>query len=325
MFSGATQILKNSIGFRLLRSVLFWYIFSSLFFFFIQLAVIYKDERVSIEARAKNELINVSNMISFPLSLALEKKDLNGIKSVMRLVSNNPFVQEIEITSQQSPNFNQEIKLSEKSENASWVRFSSNLFGLIEGKQGILGSLTLSTSVKYGFFAVVTNTMIVSALINTLINIVVLSFLMLWASEHYISKPLNNFTNSVEKIELEKLHKVNLSDIGTEEGEIKKLQTVFNSLIERLDKAVESRKDYQIALEGSEQYLSAILDAMPSVLVGVNSKGKIVHSNAEARKMSVIELKENSVDQELMECFPFLTEHAHLIDTAINQKTIQTK
>lgn len=324
MFTGATRVLKNSIGFKLLRSVLYWYVLCALFLFVAQLLVMYQDEKISIGARARNELINLSSMMYMPLSMAMEKKDANAIKEVIRTLGNNPSIQEIQISSTIQPDLNQDIKISDKLPGSSWVTFSSELFSSMTGQQRVLGTLSLSTSVKYGFFSVVTNTMIISVLINTLIKVVVVSFLLLWASEHYISRPLDNFTKFVEKMELEKLHKVNIADTEKEENEIKKLQNVFNSLIERLDKAIDSRENYQSALEGSEKYLSAILDAMPSVLVGVNAKGNIVHSNAEARKMSAIPLKEESRDQVFINCFPFLKEHEHLIETAIHEKNIKT-
>jgi signal transduction histidine kinase len=324
MFTGATRVLKNSIGFKLMRSVLYWYVLCAVFLFAAQLFVMYQDEKVSIEARAKNELINLSSMMYTPLSLAIEKKDPNAIREIIRTLSNNPSVQRIEIKSPVQPDLNQELNISNKLPESKWITFSSELLSSIRGNQTLLGTLSLSTSVKYGFFSVITNTMIASVLIHTLVKLVVVGFLMLWASEHYISRPLDKFTKSVEKIELEKLHKVNIADAETEENEIKKLQNVFNSLIERLDKAVDARENYQLALEGSEKYLSAILDAMPSVLVGVNAKGNIVHSNTEARKISAIPLKEDSVDQLFIACFPFLKEHEHLIQTAIHEKTTQT-
>jgi signal transduction histidine kinase len=317
MFTGATRILKDSVGFKLLRSVLFWYVLCTIFLFCVQLFGMYKEERMSIEAKTKGELINLSSMVYLPLAYAIDKNDIQAVQNIVHILKNNPIVQKIKIISTAQPNLNQDVTVAEKLPTASWVTFSSPLFSVTKKSDNDLGSIALSTSINDDFFSVVTGSMMMYFFVKDFFKILVVGFLMLWASEYYVSRPLGQFTEAVGEIKLEKLQKIHIADHEKEENEIKKLQTVFNALIERLDKAVGAR-------EKSEQYLNAVLDAMPSVLVGVNPAGYIVHFNAESNKMSVVPLTKDPGNQAMIDCFPFLKEHVRLIETAIREKTTQT-
>jgi len=80
---------------------------------------------------------------------------------------------------------------------------------------------------------------------------------------------------------------------------------------------IDKRKKAETALMRAQNYITNIIDAMPSVLIGVDNKCKVYQWNSEAEKLSGFSSKK-AVGKPLLKMFPSLTDEIKNIKQAIN-------
>jgi PAS domain S-box-containing protein len=80
---------------------------------------------------------------------------------------------------------------------------------------------------------------------------------------------------------------------------------------------------FQEELSKTRNYLSNIIDSMPSILVGVDNKGKVTQWNDAAQNLADIS-KENALGQPLDKVFPRMAEEMEKIKTAIQTREVQS-
>ena len=107
--------------------------------------------------------------------------------------------------------------------------------------------------------------------------------------------------------------------------EVGMLGTYFNSFMEQLEEYSESLKTALAESRETEQemarmrhYLKNVVDAMPSVLVGVDRTGRVTQWNRSAVRMTGIE-DNDALERPVTEMLPLLLPYTEMMDEAINE------
>ena len=171
----------------------------------------------------------------------------------------------------------------------------SNLFGfnfLIthtdeKGKLYQIGQVTIYSSeqivferVKYGFTLIV---------INSVIKTLTLWGLFLIFLRSMLTHPLNDFVTTLEKVNLESLGEVIVRIKTTGRNELKVLEESFNSMIEKLRKALDERKKMEQNLRKHEEHLEEIVHERTEELETSNEKLRDTLEELRATQEQLIE------------------------------------
>jgi two-component system NtrC family sensor kinase len=115
------------------------------------------------------------------------------------------------------------------------------------------------------------------------------------------------------------------------DDEVGRLGNYFNLFMMKLEKYSQSLMDEIAEQKKTEKemarirlYLAAIVDSMPSVLIGVDTRGMVTMWNKEAEKNSHIAVSD-AIDKKLIEISPGLDIAMGMADTANTDKQIQIK
>jgi len=119
-----------------------------------------------------------------------------------------------------------------------------------------------------------------------------------------------------------------------EKGRVIGAVETFQDVTRMINAQKESRKNeekYRALFENSlkaekelsrlRNYLSNIINSMPSVLIGIDAKGRITHWNAKAEESAGLKA-EDAVGRNISLVFPRLNDMMEKITTAIKQKTV---
>ncbi len=138
--------------------------------------------------------------------------------------------------------------------------------------------------------------------------IIIISFII----GRKLSEPILNLSKSAESISKGDL---DISIKAVSHDEIGTLTVTFN-------KMAESLKSQRENLEHIRLYLKNIIDSMPSILIGVDTNGRVTQWNAEAeRKTSVA--SDNAIGKSLKDLFPQFENDLELIKRSIKDKKPQ--
>ncbi|MFT5702503.1 MAG: PAS domain S-box-containing protein [Desulforhopalus sp.] len=96
----------------------------------------------------------------------------------------------------------------------------------------------------------------------------------------------------------------------------------FKLLAHSANQMVDARKKVDEELKGLRNYLSNIIDSMPSVLIGVDSEGKVTQWNKTAEKNTGVSA-ETAYGEALPKVFPEMSDQMETIKQAITEKKIR--
>ena len=114
------------------------------------------------------------------------------------------------------------------------------------------------------------------------IGIMILVFFLAIKMQSLISQPILKLANFTEKISKEKNYSVRIKKEGTHE--IGTLYDNFNIMLEKIHLGEKQRDIAEVELKHLQNYLTNIIDSMPSILIGVDVEGKVTQWNKTAEK-----------------------------------------
>ena len=143
-----------------------------------------------------------------------------------------------------------------------------------------------------------------------------------------ITNPLLRFIRQLEKRAPDDWSS-RLADEGNDE--IGKLSTSFNRFMDRLDayrkeliSEIKIRKKAEKDLEHLKNYLSDIIDSMPSILIGVDNHGIITQWNKKAQQATGIS-SESATGRPVHNVFPQMSNRMELIRQAIEGQRVTSE
>ncbi|SMF06627.1 PAS domain-containing sensor histidine kinase [Desulfovibrio gilichinskyi] len=141
--------------------------------------------------------------------------------------------------------------------------------------------------------------------------------------ENFIFKMLEHpedFPNKINQNIRKDGHKVWLywsnSPVYDDEGNAIEILSVGTDITER--------KRVELELQQTRNYIKDIIDSMPSLIIGVNSEGEIIHFNSNAEKRSTIAAN-RLLGEKIGEAFPALTKYSSHIEKAIETGIPETE
>lgn len=160
-------------------------------------------------------------------------------------------------------------------------------------------SWSLGINGAYNEITAGTTLLIQVSLVIILIGIL-LAAIILYLVVHSVVAPIEELTilaGSIEKGNFRQELQISpsRSKILRTGDEVSKLIVAFNKMsfqldrtFENLNQEIEERKRMELALSESRKYVNDIIDSMPSVIIGVESGGKVTHWNCAAENMTGI-------------------------------------
>ena len=159
-------------------------------------------------------------------------------------------------------------------------------------------------------------TIIICALIMT----ITLWVFLLWAGYHYLTKPLRILTFSLISVSQGQFTDVKVKVFGKGETEIDLLARAFNTMVDKVTLA-------QQTLTQTRRHLLHIIDAMPSVLIGITPTGIVTDWNVQTENLTGV-MRQMAVGAHYAKVMPFLEKYQSYIAQALlnrqHQKTPNT-
>jgi len=190
----------------------------------------------------------------------------------------------------------------------------------LNGQNKILGTATIYSSSSVIFQKI--KLAFIMLIIDALLKIITLAFVFMWFTNNLIRKPLSSLATSTSEVTLNNLDTFRIKINTKERNEIAILEESFNSMIGNLNESVKEQKHQEIELRRLRNYLSNIIDSMPSILIGVDSNEVITQWNLEAEKTTGLSKKE-TIGTPLSQAIPRLSsEIEHIRDSIKTRKKI---
>ena len=140
MFSGSHKIVTQSIGFRLLKSIVFAYALWEILMVSIQGFQSYQEKKIAL----RKELINVSVMTASEMTQLFENDDLDGLTRLINEIKGNLNVQRVSIHSLEHPDWQTRFNGGvTKVGTEEWVSYSWDVLSRKEKPSKLLGSVSL--------------------------------------------------------------------------------------------------------------------------------------------------------------------------------------
>jgi len=127
--------------------------------------------------------------------------------------------------------------------------------------------------VRYGFIFI---------LANAVLKTIALWLIFLYMGRKILSRPLSELTRRVEEIDLDRVKDQNISIITKGRNELRILEEVFNSMLQKLDSARTKRDEYAQGLKENQDCLEKMVDERTSELLA--AKLQLI----EAEKMAAL-------------------------------------
>ncbi|THB79650.1 MAG: HAMP domain-containing protein [Desulfobacteraceae bacterium] len=153
-----------------------------------------------------------------------------------------------------------------------------------------------------------------------------------------LSKAINSMADSMQKsfnalqLSKQKIEVSNESLKNQIKGRIKvqkqlqrnrdKLEGIVKERTVELEREIVERKEKETALQGLKNMLSRIIDSMPSIIVVVDTRARIILWNQEAQFLTGIN-EENANDRSLFDVLPFMEKEQSIVFKAIQEGVIQ--
>ncbi len=319
--------IQHSISTKLLKSVFSVYFLLTVTVTSIHMIVEYQHVREGI----LQELQTFGETFEPGLSISLYEMNIHHLDSTLAGLVKVPTVVGIKIVDEQGIDVSaaglirtqqgEQVRLDaagnyqEEQRGADLFFHSFPLMQRASDKVIIVGEATLYSSsdviiqkVRLGFMFIVA---------NAIIKTIALWGIFLWIGERLLNRPLAALTEATGKLDLDNLGTTKIEVKNTGRDELKVLEMAFNSMIRKLATASAERKQATEALYQFKNYLHNIIDAMPSMLIGLDNVARITLWNAEAEKRT--KLSESQTEgHPLGEIVPQLKHHMEIVDQTIH-------
>ena len=194
-------------------------------------------------------------------------------------------------------------------------QFKEDLFHLyqpitIDGAENIIGYVYLKTNLD-SIQQQLTQNIIVTTII--VFSVLIITVLLTSRLQKIISNPILELSQATQTIKDEQNYGVRVE--RDDYLEIQQLCDGFNSMLDEL-------QQQNTKLIHLQNYLSNIIDSMPSVLIGVDAKNSVTQWNSEAERVTGIR-DIDAVGKQLEDVFPRLSSEASRIQEAINSREQQ--
>jgi len=194
-------------------------------------------------------------------------------------------------------------------------QFKEDLFHLyqpitIDGAENIIGYVYLKTNLD-SIQQQLTQNIIVTTII--VFSVLIITVLLTSRLQKIISNPILELSQATQTIKDEQNYGVRVE--RDDYLEIQQLCDGFNSMLDEL-------QQQNTKLLHLQNYLSNIIDSMPSVLIGVDAKNSVTQWNSEAERVTGIR-DIDAVGKQLEDVFPRLSSEVSRIQEAINSREQQ--
>lgn len=169
--------------------------------------------------------------------------------------------------------------------------------------------------VKFGFILI---------LLNAVIKTFALWVFFLGVGYLYLSKPLYRLTEATEQIAETETGIIPIRVPHNKNGktEIDILANSFNHMMDKLDESSKNLMESNKQLSHTKSRLDNIINAMPSIIIGIDEEGIITDWNDEATKFSGVDVKE-AMGKSIISVYGPFSEHIDLARQAIKEKKVQ--
>ncbi|MBN1626025.1 MAG: PAS domain S-box protein, partial [Deltaproteobacteria bacterium] len=157
--------------------------------------------------------------------------------------------------------------------------------------------------------------MILGAMLASIL-ITMLVLLNLFLSRTII-RPITSLSHAMELMQAGNIRQHYYSKGNDEIGD---LSGAFNRMSQALSESYRELDAQRIELQGTRNFLSNIIDSMPSMLVGIDTDMKITKWNMQAERHTGISA-EDAIGEPLVEAFPQITSEIDRIKTAMTDRT----
>ena len=194
-------------------------------------------------------------------------------------------------------------------------QFKEDLFHLyqpitIDGAENIIGYVYLKTNLDSMQQQLVQNIIVTTIIV---FSVLLITILLTSRLQKIISNPILELSKATQTIKDEKNYGVRVE--RDDYLEIQQLCDGFNSMLDEL-------QQQNTDLLHLQNYLSNIIDSMPSVLIGVDSKITVTQWNSGAENVTGIK-DTDAVGKQLEDVFPRLSSETSRIKEAINLREQQ--
>lgn len=153
-------------------------------------------------------------------------------------------------------------------------------------------------------------------IVNAIIKTIALWFLFLWIGHRFVSHPLRQLAQAVSQFNLHNLKPINIVKKRFHPNELNALEDTFNTMANNLRQEIHERQRAEQELSTSNQYLDNIINAMPSIIIGVDEALHITHWNHKAQQQTGLNV-EKVLGQPLSAVYPELALHRERVELAL--------
>ena len=180
----------------------------------------------------------------------------------------------------------------------------------INGAENIIGYVYLKTNLDSIRQQLVQNIIVTTVIV---FSVLVITVLLTSRLQKIISNPILELSQATQTIKDEKNYGIRVE--RDDYLEIQQLCDGFNSMLDEL-------QQQNTDLLHLQNYLSNIIDSMPSVLIGVDANNSVTQWNSEAENVTGIK-DSDAIGKQLEEVFPRLASETHRIQEAIRSREQQ--
>ncbi|NBV29516.1 PAS domain-containing protein, partial [bacterium] len=297
--------IKSSIAQKLLTIVFSFYVVITVI---VTIYHMYTDY-ASTSQRIHEQLDSTLDLVSVPLAESLWNYNGDDIKAVIKVLTEakvilGALVEDDQtqqwkggfIPSDDQGNFTEYDSLTGKAK--SNPQFIADPFAAkkeliyqdASGKNLKIGQITLYTSA--GIVLDQVKEVFLVIIVNSFLKSTALWVLFLIFGKRYLTKPLTDMTDATLKVASGNLERTNITKDKKWPTEIDVLSDNFEAMTERL-------LEGQAKIIATQLRLRDIIDSMPSMILGINSKGEVTEWNKEMARFTNIS-PEQAVGKEFL-------------------------
>lgn len=332
--SNIFETIRHSVTRKMLIVVFSVYIVLTIIITAVHMSLEYKHSWATVET----ELLRFQEIVHDSLAEALWNFDKDQVKALLKGTTNSTFVEGAKIESDEFKSFagNWYTGFVKSADDAIFFVDESNKWQQVEGAFSTLlehkfpiyyesnngdlyqmGSGTLYSTnkvvfdqVKFGFFLI---------LFNSIIKTLALTGLFLFAGFIYISRPLSKLTKAIKSVTEGKLFddstKLDLKDPNLDDTEVEFMLAAFNDMIDAL-------RTVNHDLEDAKARMDAIINSMPSVIMGVDKEGIITNWNSLAERETGVTV-DAAIGRHLIDVFPGYAKCLDIANSAISNHCME--
>ncbi len=148
------------------------------------------------------------------------------------------------------------------------------------------------------------------------LGLIIINIIAVYFISGHLLKPIDSVVDALKEIDSGN-RKVRLS-IGTGD-EFSEIEKYFNKMACTIQSEIDTRTEREKQLNDMHQYLSSLFDSIPSILISVDTKGKIRSINSAAEIFTGIK-SSDILGRDIFEIFPLLNEFSADINRVLESK-----